>query len=89
MLGPVFNDFLALSAVLVLAIAVQRRFAAGYAPAPSGLAVLHRGEAAFIQAAAEVLFPDGNGGWRVGQTLTTGPAPRSSSPDRGPIRASP
>ena len=61
MLGPVFNDFLALSALLVLAIAVQRRFAAGYAPAPSGLAVLHRGEAAFIQAAAEVLFPDGAG----------------------------
>lgn len=61
MLGPVFNDFLALSAVLVLAIAVQRRFAAGYAQAPSGLAVLHRGEAAFIQAAAEVLFPDGAG----------------------------
>ena len=61
MLGPVFNDFLALSAVFVLAIAVQRRFAAGYAQAPSGLAVLHRGEAAFIQAAAEVLFPDGAG----------------------------
>ena len=61
MLGSVFNAFLAFSAVLVLAIAVQRRFASGYAPAPPGLAVLHRGETAFIQAAAEVLFPDGAG----------------------------
>jgi hypothetical protein len=34
---------------------------AGYPPAPPGLAVLYRGEAAFVEAAAEVLFPGGAG----------------------------
>ena len=42
-----------------LAVFVHRRGFAGYAPAPAGLAVLHRGEAAFVQAVAEVLFPAG------------------------------
>jgi hypothetical protein len=37
------------------------RLAAGYPPAPPGLAVLFRGEAAFIDAVAEVLFPGGAG----------------------------
>lgn len=32
----------------------------GYPPAPPGLSVLHRGEAAFVRSAAEVLFPDGS-----------------------------
>ncbi len=61
MLHPVLTLFLAISVVLVLAIALQRRFTAGYAEAPAGLAVLHKGDVAFIQAAAEVLFPDGAG----------------------------
>lgn len=61
MLGPVFTAFLVIGAALVLAIAFQRRCFAGYPAPPPGLAVLHRGEAAFIQAAAEVLFPDGAG----------------------------
>ena len=38
-----------------------RRFVSGYRPAPSGLGVLHRGEAAFVDSAAEVLFPGGAG----------------------------
>lgn len=42
-----------------LGVFVHRRGFAGYAPAPAGLAVLHRGEAAFVQAVAEVLFPAG------------------------------
>ena len=37
------------------------RFVVGYPPAPPGLGVLYRGEAAFIQAAAEVFFPGGAG----------------------------
>lgn len=59
MLGSVFTGLLVISAAIVLAVASQRRFAAGYPVPPAGLAVLHRGEAAFLQAAAEVLFPDG------------------------------
>lgn len=43
------------------AVFVHRRGFAGYAPAPAGLAVLHRGEAAFVHAVAEVLFPAGGG----------------------------
>lgn len=53
--SPVLKTLLLL-ALLVFGI---RRLSAGYAPAPPGLAVLHRGEAAFVRAAAEVLFPDG------------------------------
>lgn len=40
---------------------LYRRLVSGYPPAPPGLAVLLRGEAAFVQAAAEVLFPGGGG----------------------------
>ena len=50
--------------VVVLAVAglgIHRRGFAGYPPAPAGLAVLHRGEAAFVEAVAEVLFPGGGG----------------------------
>lgn len=61
MLGSVFTAFLVLVAALVLAIALERRCFAGYPPPPPGLAVLHRGEVAFIQAAAEVIFPEGGG----------------------------
>jgi hypothetical protein len=38
-----------------------RRFVSGYGPAPIGLGLLHRGEAAFVESAAEVLFPGGAG----------------------------
>lgn len=58
MLEPVFTGLLVISAATVVAVASQRRFVAGYPAPPPGLAILHRGEAAFIQAAAEVLFPD-------------------------------
>jgi hypothetical protein len=47
--------------LVVLVVIVYRRCVWGYPPAPPGLAVLHRGEAAFVQAAAEVLFPGGAG----------------------------
>lgn len=59
MLGSVFTGLLIIGAAIVLAVASQRRFLAGYPAPPSGLAVLHRGEAAFLQSAAEVLFPEG------------------------------
>jgi len=42
-----------------LAVFVPRRALAGYPSAPAGLAILHRGEAAFVQSVAEVLFPGG------------------------------
>lgn len=58
MLGSVFNAFLALFALAVFAVAFGRRLAVGYPAPPSGLRVLHRGEVALIQSAAEVLFPD-------------------------------
>ena len=44
-----------------LVLLFYRRFVSGYRPAPSGLGVLHRGEAAFVESAAEVLFPGGAG----------------------------
>jgi len=43
--------------VAALAFGAQRRAFAAYPPAPGGLAVLHRGEAALIEGVAEVLFP--------------------------------
>jgi hypothetical protein len=46
--------------IALLAIG-YRRFVASYPPAPPGLAVLHRGEAVFVESAAEVLFPGGAG----------------------------
>jgi len=52
-----------LTGLLLLAVAVlcYRRFVVGYPDAPAGLAVLHRGEAAFVQAAAEAIFPSAPG----------------------------
>ena len=47
--------------LIAAGFALHRRGYAGYAPAPAGLAVLHRGEAAFVDAVAEVLFPAGGG----------------------------
>lgn len=58
MLGSVFTGLLIIGAAIVLAVASHRRFFAGHPAPPSGLAVLHRGEVAFLQAAAEVLFPE-------------------------------
>ena len=51
---------MALLVVLLIAVAgvaLARRVSSGYAPAPEGLAVLHAGEAAFVDAVGEVLFP--------------------------------
>lgn len=52
-----------LTALLILALAgvLYTRLVAGYSPAPDGLVVLYRGEAALVEAAAEVLFPAGAG----------------------------
>ncbi len=47
-----------LIAVLIIG---YRRFISSYPPAPPGLGVLHRGEAVFVESAAEVLFPGGAG----------------------------
>ena len=47
--------------LMAAGFALHRRGYAGYAPAPAGLAILHRGEAAFVDAVAEVLFPAGGG----------------------------
>ncbi len=47
--------------LVVLTIVVYRRCLSGYPSAPAGLALLHRGEAAFVEAASEVLFPGGAG----------------------------
>lgn len=46
--------------VLALLVLVYRRVASGYPPAPPGLAVLFRGEVAFVEATAQVLFPSGS-----------------------------
>jgi hypothetical protein len=45
---------------IAVGLAIHRRGFAGYPPAPPGLAVLRAGEAAFIEATAEVLFPSGS-----------------------------
>ena len=52
-----------LSGLILVAVSLlfYRRFVLGYGPAPSGLGVLHRGEAVFIESAAEVFFPGGAG----------------------------
>ena len=47
--------------LIALLIVGYRRFILSYPPAPPGLAVLHRGEAAFVDSAAEVLFSGGAG----------------------------
>lgn len=59
MLESVLHSLLVVVAAGIVAVALFRRVAGGYPEPPSGLAVLHRGEVAFIEAAAEVLFPDG------------------------------
>lgn len=46
---------------LAVFLLFYRRFVSGYGPAPIGLGILHRGEAAFVESAAEVLFPGGAG----------------------------
>jgi len=53
----VFTAFL----LVALSVLLYRRFISGYPPAPPGLALLHRGEAAYVGAAVEVLFPGGAG----------------------------
>ena len=45
--------------LIAFAFVIHRRFLSGYAPPPPGLGILHRGEAAFVEAAAEILFPGG------------------------------
>lgn len=52
----IFNLFAVALLISLLGVAYQR-FVAGYPATREGLGVLHRGEAAFIRAAAEVLFP--------------------------------
>lgn len=50
-----------ITGLLLLALLVfgYRRFISSYPPVPQGLAVLHRGEAAFVESAAEILFSGG------------------------------
>lgn len=50
-----------ITGLLILALLVfgYRRFISSYPPVPQGVAVLHRGEAAFVESAAEVLFSGG------------------------------
>lgn len=43
--------------IAVAGVALARRVAYGYAPAPAGCVVLHAGEAAFVAAVGDVLFP--------------------------------
>ncbi|HIK84794.1 MAG: hypothetical protein ABGX04_08215 [Myxococcales bacterium] len=47
--------------LVLLSVVLYRRFVSNYGPAPIGLGVLHRGEAVFVESAAEVLFPGGAG----------------------------
>lgn len=55
--APSVLTALLLVASLVGLVFLVRRVITSYPPAPAGLAVLHRGEAAFVDAVAEVLFP--------------------------------
>jgi len=55
----VFIGLIVVAIAAALGLAIHRRGYVGYPPAPAGLAVLHRGEAAFVDAVAEVLFPGG------------------------------
>jgi hypothetical protein len=45
--------------LIALVVVSYQRFISSYPQAPPGLGVLHRGEAAFVESAAEVLFPGG------------------------------
>ena len=47
--------------LIALLVVGYRRFISSYPPTPPGLAVLHRGEAALVASAAEVLFSGGAG----------------------------
>jgi hypothetical protein len=53
----VITGLFAIALLAALSVAVYRRAYSGYRRAPAGLARLNRGEAAFIDAVAEVLFP--------------------------------
>lgn len=57
----VLKGFLFIAFLVALSVVVYRRGYSGYRTAPAGLARLHSGEAAFIESAAEVLFPAGGG----------------------------
>ncbi len=46
-----------LGLAIIAGVLIHQRCYAGYPPAPAGLGVLNRGEAAFVAAAAEVMFP--------------------------------
>lgn len=56
-----FTGLIVVVFAIGLMVAIHRRGYAGYPSPPAGLAVLHRGEAAFVSAIAEVLFPGGGG----------------------------
>ena len=60
----IFKLLVVVLLVGLIGVAYQR-FIAGYPAAREGLGVLHRGEAAFIRAAADVLFPS-----KVGLAVT-------------------
>ncbi len=57
----VLTGLIATALLIGLSVAVYRRGYSGYRPAPAGLARLHPGEAAFVEAVGEVLFPAGAG----------------------------
>jgi len=57
----ILDDVLTILVLVVISGLLYWRFAVGYPPAPPGLGVLFRGEAAFIEAAAEAFFPGGAG----------------------------
>jgi len=58
---PVLTGLIVTGLLVALSVAAYRRGYSGYPPAPAGLAKLHAGEAAFIEAVGEVLFPAGAG----------------------------
>ena len=57
----VLSGFILFVGLVALTVVVYRRAFSGYVRSPAGLAILHRGEAAFVEAVAEVLFPAGAG----------------------------
>jgi hypothetical protein len=59
--APVLTGLFVIGLLAALIVVVYRRAYAGYRAVPPGLAKLHRGEAAFVEAVGEVLFPSGAG----------------------------